>query len=192
MKMKSKVSVTLEEIATTKVNGMNIPQTMSDYIRIRMRAKERVLIEAQDTAHMHGAWVFDHATLENTCDVIDELGWIILYEEIAKVHKGIPLSFLRALSFSISPDKMEKQIKCEFDPVVLDAAANMVAILFDGAKLGLWEMDDAKKFSIENYPEIPIFEEAQWKEAIIHSMGGMKTDMEDLEVPQGGLDVFLL
>ena len=58
--------------------------------------------------------------------------------------------------------------------------------------MGLWEMDDAKKFSIENYPEIPIFEEAQWKEAIIHSMGGMKTDMEDLEVPQGGLDVFLL
>lgn len=190
--MKSKVSDTLEEIATTKVNGMKIPECVNDYMRIRMRAKERVLIEAQDTAHMHGAWVFDHAMLENACESMDELGWIILYEEITKIHKGIPLSFLRALSFSVSPDKMQKEIKCKFDPEVLNAGANMVAILFDGAKLGLWEMDDAKKFSIENYPDIPIFEEEQWKEAIINNMGGMKTDMEDLEVPQGGLDVFLL
>jgi len=190
--MKSKVSDTLEEIATTKVNGMEIPQCVDDYMRIRMRAKERVLVEARDTAHMHGAWVFDHAALENTCESMDELGWIILYEEIAKIHKGIPLSFLRALSFSVSPDKMQKKIRCKFDPDVFDASANMVAILFDGAKLGLWEMDDAKKFSIENYPEIPLFSEDEWKESIINNMGGMETDMEDLEVPQGGLDVFVL
>lgn len=190
--MKSKVSNTLEEIAITKVNGMKIPKSVDDYIRFRTRAKERVMVEAQDTAHMHGAWVFDYAALEANCEAMDELGWIILYEEIAKIHQGIPLSFLRALSFSVSPDKMKKVIGCKFDPDVLDAGPNMVAILFDGAKLGLWEMDDAKKFSIENYPEIPIFEESRWKESVMQTWGGMETDMEDLEVPQGGLDVFLL
>ena len=190
--MKNKISNVLEEIANNKVNGMKIPECVNDYMLLRKRARERVMVEAQDTAHMHVAWVFDHAHIENNIETIDELGWVILYEEIAKIHEGIPLSFLRALSFSISPDKMQNKMKCKFDPDVLDAGPNMVAILFDGAKIGLWEMDEAKKFSKENFPEIPVFDEKEWKNAIIHQMGGMETDMEDLEVPTGGLDVFLL
>lgn len=188
--MKDKIENVLSKIAKEKINGMEIPDTIRNYITLRRRAMERMMIEAQDTAHMHGAWVFDYATTD--VDILDELGWILLYEEISKMNEGLPLSFIRGLSFTILPDKMEKTLKCDFNPMLFDAPGNMVAVLFDGAKLGLWEMDDAKNYSAENYPQVPLFDKEEWKDAIIQKMGGMETDMEDIEIPKGGLDVFLL
>jgi hypothetical protein len=191
MKMKNKIGRVLKKLAEDKVNGIEVPKTVADYVSARMQVKERLLMEAQDTAHMHGAWVLEYEEMDGE-QSIDEIGWLLLYQELSKQIEGVPVSFFRALSFGLSSDKMVNTMKCKYAPEILDMNPSTgVAVAFDGAKMGLWEMDEVKKFCMQNYPSIPIFDEEEWKKSIMERMGGFATDMEDMEVPEGGNDVFL-
>ena len=195
MKMKDKMKAVLEELAKS-LNKSECPERVREYIRLRRGMQERVFIEAKDTAHMHGAWVGDYHIV-NAEDIMDELGWYVLYAELSK-RETKPLSFMRALSYSLSNDKMEKRMKCEFDESILaERGTCFVSVAFDGAKMGLWEMEEARKACMENHPNIPVFDEKGWKEWVKENMGAndfpelLEDDLETLEVPKGGEDVFL-
>tara|TARA_R100000005_G_C4991033_1_gene198422 strand:- start:1244 stop:1813 length:570 start_codon:yes stop_codon:yes gene_type:complete len=189
--MKEQMTDILQDLAK-KIHMTEVPENVSDYVRLRMNMRERIHMEAKDTAWMHGCWVMEYAKTEKEAHEIDQLGWFLLYDTLSNKMQ-LPMSFLMCLSFSLSPDRMEKRMACEFDEDIFDfSPASIVSMAFDGARIGLWEMDDVKKFSLENYPNIPIFQKEEWDKQVKEMMGGMETDLEDMEIPKGGDDVYEL
>lgn len=192
--MKDKMKAVLEELAKS-LHKSECPEKVRDYIRLRRGMQERLFVEAKDTAHMHGAWVGDYHIL-NAEEVMDGIGWYVLYEELSK-RESKPMSFIRALSYSLSNDKMVKRMGCEFDEEIIEQGTCFVSVAFDGAKLGLWDMDEAREACMKNHPSIPVFDEQGWKEWVMQNMGVedfpelLEDDLDSIEVPKGGEDVYL-
>lgn len=175
-----------------KVDNTPIPQEVQDYIRMRKKVKERLEIEAQDTAHLHAMYVMDAINIQDV-DVMDDFGWELLYISICK-RENIPLSFVRALSYQISSDFSDNTLHVKIDKEALTTNQRiMMGVVFDGVRKALWELDDAKLFADDMCPNIPYFDKAEWENQLKKHMGGhVLEDMIDVKIPKGGEDVFLL
>ena len=188
--MKDKITDSLTDVAKD-IHGTDMPDNVYSYLRTRVRMQERVFIEAQDTAYMHGCWVIDHKESESWLQ-LDEVGWMLLYDTLSK-EKNLPLSFFKGVSFKLSSDKMKRKMGCAFDTGIYEwGAPVMVSVAFDGIKLGLWEMDEVKDWVTKTYPDVPIFKEEDWNASVKKYMGEGLEDMVDMDIPQGGDDVFIL
>ena len=181
----------LEEVAE-KINDTRTPQDVLDYMRLRMRVKERLQVEAHDTAHLHAMYVLDSLTAEDV-DIVDAFGWELLYNCVSKREK-IPLSFARGLTYGLTSDLMVEHIKCTVKmDIVKQSQRILMGIIFDGVKMGLWELKDAQAYADLACPDIPYFVREDWNQQIKQHMGGhVIEDMLDVEIPKGGEDVFLL
>lgn len=188
--MMDKIEDTLSAVAEG-IHGSEVPDNVYSYLRTRIRMQERVFIEAQDTAYMHGCWVIDHKESESWLQ-LDEVGWMLLYDTLSK-EKKLPLSFFKGVSFHLSSDKMKKKMGCKFDSGIFNwGAPVVVSVAFDGVKMGLWEMDEVKDWVTKTYPDVPIFKEEEWNESVKKHIGEGLEDMVDMDIPQGGDDVFIL
>tara|TARA_R110002020_G_scaffold216353_5_gene423969 strand:- start:3038 stop:3631 length:594 start_codon:yes stop_codon:yes gene_type:complete len=175
-----------------KVNETAIPEEAFSYIRMRMKAKEIVLLEAQDTAHLHAMYVLDASMIESV-ETIDDIGWELLYNGVSK-REEIPLSFARGLSYKLSTDLLNNKIECKVDEgEIQNNQRILIGIVFDGVKKGFWELEDAKTFADKKCPDIPYFDKEQWIQSLSTHFGGhVMEDMADAVIPTGGDDVFIL
>ena len=176
---------------TEKVDQTQTPDDVLQYIRLRRRVKERLMTEAEDTAHLHAMYVLD-ATMIGQVDTVDEFGWELLYNSISK-REEIPLSFARGLTYGLTEDFMNKTLSCEVDEnAVQDNQRILMGIVFDGVKKGFWELEDAKEFADSRCPDIPYFDKEEWLKTLEQTMGKEAfEDMADTEIPKGGDDVYV-
>lgn len=174
-----------------KVNDTEIPNDVQDYMRIRKSVAERIHVEAQDTAHMHGMYVMDAMMISQT-DIIDDVGWELLYNRVSR-REEIPLSFARALSYGLSADPMKTGMTCEVEEHTIENNQRiLMGVVFDCVTKGMWELEDAQEFAKANCPDIPFFSKEEWENQMVEHMGEeVAEDMADLEIPKGGDDVFL-
>jgi hypothetical protein len=174
-----------------KVNGTEIPDEVKEYIRLRKSVLERIHVEAQDTAYMHGMYIID-AMVFSKNDLVDDMGWELLYNKVSLSH-DVPLSFARALSYGLTSDPMQTKMTCEVDvDAIKDSQRILTGIVFDCVNKGMWELEDAKAFAKEHCPDIPVFDKQEWSEVMTSQMGPeFLDDIEGMEPPKGGEDVFL-
>jgi|11BtaG_2_1085332.scaffolds.fasta_scaffold63522_2 hypothetical protein len=134
------IQKTLDELNEKIGKQLLIPPIVADHVEARRRLFTKVVSKVEDTGIAHTGWLEIHSALS----IEDGMTRLLLCEELAEAW-DVPLSFMTAFDFSMYTEPARMYIVNRGVIPLLrinKSTPHLLRIAYDGALLGLWDMED--------------------------------------------------
>lgn len=191
--MNSTIEYVLEHLESVakQIHGMPIPERTWNYILSRMDTLDMLQSLTQDSMAQHAAWLHLHVTL-GQYPPLDGIGWQMLIQDIYS-ETGIHPSKLSGLDISVNTDRMNPKVSVRGTADTASGeglSAEGVLVIMQMANEGLIEMDEAIKLAETS--DVPIYNHEKQIEFMAQQMGIDPSELDGMEPPHSGEDVFIL
>jgi len=189
----STIEYALEYLGTVakQVDGMRIPDRTWTYMLSRMDTLDTLQSIVQDSMSQHAAWINQSLMMINE-EPLDIVGWQMLIQDISS-ETGVHPSILAGLEIAVNADRAKPlvTIKGPMSMAYGDGiSTEAVMVVMQMAKQGMIDQD--KAIELAKKSEVPIYDHEKQVELMAKQMGLDVSELDGIEPPYSGDDVFML